>query len=327
MKKLVGLTLFIFCFIALVIAQAQPIKIILDTDIDSDVDDAGAMAMIHTLEKHGVVEILGIIVTSDDPYAPSCADAINHYYGRPDIPIGAEKGNTMLEQSRYTKQIAAEFPHRLKTYNDAENATVLYRRLLASQPDGSVVIISIGHLTNMKNLLESKRCKYSKLSGMELVKRKVKLWSCMGGFYPEGKEANFYRPDPASTKICVENWPGKVVFSGWELGNRVVTGGDFIKRSIAKDNPVWRAYELYNNFAGRASWDQTSILYAVAPNSGYWELETNGYCQVFDDGSNKWISGKESSHAYLKEKMKPEEVAKIIDALMAGIFNPAFIEK
>jgi hypothetical protein len=45
---------------------------------------------------------------------------------------------------------------------------------------------------------------------------------------------------------------------------------------------------------------------------------------VLEDGSNKWINGKESNQAYLIEKMKPTEVAKIIDALMVGIYGPSF---
>jgi purine nucleosidase len=305
----------------------QPVRIILDTDMDSDVDDAGALAMLHTLLNHNVIDLLGIIVTSDDPYAPSCTDAINHYYGRPDIPIGAQKGNTMLEQSRYTKQIAAEFPHRLKTYNDAEDATVLYRKLLAAQPDSSVVLVTIGHLTNLQKLLESGPCQNSKLNGIELVAKKVKLWSCMGGNYPEGKEANFYRPDPQSTVVGLAKYPGKAVFSGWDLGNKILTGGQYLKKSIPEDSPLWRAYELYNDFAGRPSWDQTSILYAVADPDAYWELDRHGKNTVANDGSNKWEPGNAGNHGYLKEKMDPVEVAKIIDALMAGVFSIEFLKK
>jgi hypothetical protein len=54
----------------LVSVAQSPLKIILDTDIDSDVDDVGALAMLHTLADHQVVEILGIIVTVmiDMPY-------------------------------------------------------------------------------------------------------------------------------------------------------------------------------------------------------------------------------------------------------------------
>lgn len=310
--------------ISLVSRAQSPIKVILDTDIDSDVDDVGALAMLHTLADHQVVEILGVVVTSDDLHAPSCTDAVNHYFGRPDIPIGVEKGLPLREFSKYTKEISAEFEHDLASYEEAEEAIDLYRRLLSAQPDSSVVIISIGHLTNVRRLMESKPDQHSDMSGMELIQKKVKLWSCMGGMFPEGKEANFYRPDPESTGIAVKNWPGEVVFAGWEIGNKIITGAEYLKRSLSPGSPVWRAYQLYNNFAGRPSWDQASILYAVAAENGYWELNNKGYVEMAEDGSNKWISGEPSNHAYLVEKMAPEEVAKVIDALMVGVYRPGF---
>jgi inosine-uridine nucleoside N-ribohydrolase len=288
------------------------------------VDDVGALAMLHTLADHDVVDILGVIVTSDDKYAPLCTEAINHYFNRPDIPIGVEKGIKLREFSKYTKEISEEFKHRLSSYEDAEDATTLYRRLLSAQPDSSVVIITIGHLTNLRNLMESKPDQYSNLSGMDLIKKKVKLWSCMGGTFPEGKEANFYRPDPGSTKTAVENWPVQVVFAGWEIGNDIITGAEFLQKSLPHESPVWRAYQLYNNFQGRQSWDQASILYAISSTNNYWNINKEGYCLVKEDGSNKWIKGKSSNHAYLQEKMDPKEVAKIIDALMVGIYREEF---
>ena len=45
-------------------------KVILDTDIDSDVDDAGALAMLLNMHKKGDIDLLGVVTTSDDPYAP-----------------------------------------------------------------------------------------------------------------------------------------------------------------------------------------------------------------------------------------------------------------
>src|SRR5690554_1733170 len=87
-------------FSASIVCHGQsPIKVILDTDIDSDVDDVGAVAMLHTLADHQVIEILGMIVTSDDKHSPSCIDALNHYFGRPNIPIGVEKGIKLSEFS------------------------------------------------------------------------------------------------------------------------------------------------------------------------------------------------------------------------------------
>jgi inosine-uridine nucleoside N-ribohydrolase len=215
MKKPIA---FLFPFVLLLpfCSFAQIEKIILDTDIDSDVDDVGALAMLHTLADHGKAEILGIIVTSDDQHAPQCTDALNHYFGRPEIPIGVEKNVDLRSFSKYTKTIAQEFNHRLRSYDEAEDASYLYRKLLTDQADSSVTIITIGHLTNLRNLLDSSPDQYSNLPGLDLVKRKVKLWVCMGGHYPEGKEANFYRPDPESTMVAVEKWPGKVVFSRWD---------------------------------------------------------------------------------------------------------------
>jgi inosine-uridine nucleoside N-ribohydrolase len=303
---------------------AQSIKVILDTDIDSDVDDVGALAMLHTLADHGKVEILGVIVTSDDRYAPGCTDAINHFFNRPEIPIGVEKGIPLQHLSKYTKEIAEGFPKRIETYEEALDATSLYRQLLAEAPDQSVVLISIGHLTNLAHLLKSDADEISPLTGIELVRQKVKLWSCMGGMYPEGKEANFYRPDPASTVYSVENWPGEVVFGGWELGNEIITGGIFLQKYLEPTNPVSQAYKLYNNYSGRQSWDQASVLYAVSPDKDYWELVREGHCQVHPDGSNSWIPGAPGKQAYLKKKADPREVAKIIDALMVGIFRPDF---
>ncbi len=62
------------------------VRIILDTDIDSDVDDVEALAMVHALADQKKIKLLGIIVTSDDPYAPLCLSALNKHFGRPWLP-------------------------------------------------------------------------------------------------------------------------------------------------------------------------------------------------------------------------------------------------
>lgn len=320
MKSLYPIGLALLCC---KLSFAQTEKIILDTDLDSDVDDVGALAMLHTLQDHERVELLGVIVTSDDLFAPQCADAINHYFNRPEIPIGVEKGIQLNDFSKYAKALSQAFPHRLKDYDDAQDATQLYRKLLATQPDSSVTIVTIGHLTNLMHLIESAPDAISELSGMELVAKKVKLWACMGGQFPEGKEANFYRPDPESTQITVDRWPGKVVYSGWEIGNEIITGGDYLKKSLSPESPVYQGYKLYNDFAGRQSWDQSMLLYVISPDS-YWELSPKGNAVVHEDGSNKWEVNGGATQQYLIEKVPPTEVAKVIDALMVGVYREGF---
>lgn len=296
------------------------IKVILDTDLDSDVDDVGALAMLHSLEANRRVEILGVIVTSDDTHAAACAAAINTFYERPEIPVGVQKGVPLRSFSRYTKALADES---LAGSKPPLDATFLYRKLLAEAADQSLVVISIGHLTNIRHLLESPPDSISPLSGVELVRQKVRLWSCMGGQFPEGKEANFYRPDPESTRIAVANWPGEVVFAGWEIGNAIITGSDFLKNSLPDTHPVYRAYDLYNQFFGRQSWDQAALLYALSEKA-YWELSEPGKVLVYEDGSNAWEADPSGNHRYLKEKLAPQEIAKILDALMVGMYRPGF---
>ncbi|GAB2775680.1 nucleoside hydrolase [Rhabdobacter roseus] len=314
------LAAFFFCLLTSAPSQAQ-YRVILDTDIDSDVDDVEALAMLHTLADRQKIQLLGVIVTSDDPYAATCVDVINTHLGRPELPVGFLKNQPVLKNhSRYTRQLTEEFPHTLATHEAAPDATGLYRKLLSESPDASVVIVTVGHLTSLQNLLQSKGDGYSPLNGQELVRKKVARWLCMGGYFPEGKEANFYRPDPLSTVYCLQVWEKPVVFAGWEVGQPIVTGGEHLKKRLSPASPVYRAYELYNNFAGRASWDQVAVLLLMEESERYFATETQGYCHVNDDGSNRWVPGPQANkqHAYVKFRpgASSEEIARLMDDMV-----------
>ncbi len=296
--------------------ETDVVDVILDTDMDSDVDDVGALAMLHAYERLGKARILGVIVTSDEAHSAACTDAVNTYFGRGDLPIGVSQRDSLTAFSKYTRQIAAEFPHRIRTAGMAENGTALYRRLLARAADTSVVIITIGHLTSLSRLLDSPPDTISPLSGRELVNRKVKSWSCMGGRFPQGKEANFYRPDPASTVNCLAKWERPVTFAGWEVGNQLITGGAEFKSRANPHSPVYRAYQLYNGFKGRASWDQVSVLEAVEKSGTAFNVKRDGYCVAAPDGSNEWKAPTNGLHGYLTIKADPEAIRDRIENLM-----------
>ena len=70
----------------------EPVKLIFDTDMGNDIDDAMALAMIHSLISRGECELLAVTVTKDHPQAAAFVDLINTFYGRPDIPVGVVKG-------------------------------------------------------------------------------------------------------------------------------------------------------------------------------------------------------------------------------------------
>jgi inosine-uridine nucleoside N-ribohydrolase len=295
-------------------------KVILDADLDSDVDDAGALAMLLNLHKAGTIELIGVIVTSDDPFAPVCASAIHQFYGLPYIPVGFLKGQeTLKNHSRYTRQIAEEYPAGIQSHEEAADAVALYRKLLAEADDKSVTIVTIGHLTSFSRLLQSAPDSISSLDGNRLTHKKTDKWLCMGGQYPSGKEANFYRPDPLSTVYCVNHWEKEIVFCGWEVGNLVITGDLKLKNMLGLKHPVYRAYELYNNFAGRPSWDQLAVYLLLDQFSDYFSTVA-GRCVVDPDGVNRWENNPEGLHWYIVLGPVPagEKVSAHINNLMAG---------
>ena len=58
-------------------AEAQSVKLIFDTDMGNDVDDALALAMIHTLQNRGECELLAVTITKDHEEVAPYVDAIN----------------------------------------------------------------------------------------------------------------------------------------------------------------------------------------------------------------------------------------------------------
>ena len=294
-------------------AAAEPVAIVFDTDMESDVDDVGTLALLHALADRGEVEILAVMVCSLNPHSAPCADRVNHYYGRGHLPVGNVKGEGVDRASRYARQIAEEFPGTLASGEEAADAVDLYREVLAAQPDGSVTLVTVGYLTNVRNLLRSGPDAQSDLTGVELVRRKVRLWVCMGGRFPSGREHNVLFDTPASIE-ALEKWPTPIVFSGWELGNRVMTGARL--RETPEDNPVRRAYQLFNNLTHRESWDQTAVLYAARGAADYWDYSPPGRMVMAEDGTNTWVDEAGGPHVYLIEKMPPEEVAAEIEELM-----------
>lgn len=297
--------------------DTDAIKIILDTDMESDVDDVGALAMLHALADGDETDILGVMVCAKNPWSIICADRINTFFNRNNLPVGQLKGAGVDRGSRYAKQIAEEFPGKLESAAAAPDAVNQYRKILSKQPDNSVIILSIGYLTNLRDLLASEADRYSKLDGQELVNKKVRLWVCMGGTFPSGREANI-RWDTEASIEAISNWPTDIIFSGWETG-LMDTGAQIL--DLPESNPVRRAYELFGRIPHK-NWDQVAGLFAVrgldnGPAADYWELSEPGRIVIdSSDGSNTWEEDPSGTHRHLIQVGSDEDIAREIDSLM-----------
>ena len=318
----------------------KPVKVIFDTDMYTDFDDAGALACLHAMADAGECEILATISNTRDCMSVAMCEIINAYYGRPDIPVGCSKnigksgtGPEHIKRYGATVKKYAKWVKHLNS-NDAPDANTVYRRALAAQPDHSVVICSVGFLTNLRRLLETKPDDFSPLDGKALVAQKVKLWVAMACRYPNGREYNSAN-DPESSRIALENWPTPVVFTDFEYG-RDCFAGRAIAESGRTDSPVAdvfagniptreeirrdSALQLRRSYGmgGRSAWDETAVLIAVRGTDRYFNTVRGTYRMVGNDGENEWAPDENGPHLRVTEKLAKAEVAKIIDELMCA---------
>lgn len=311
-------------------AHSEPVRIIVDTDMMTDCDDAGAFAVLHALADKGECEILATMVSSKSADSVLAVSALNTYYGRPGIPIGAVKGNGVEIKSLYTQHLANEFPHALKSADDAQDAVRLYRNVLEKQPDHSVTIATIGYLTNIKGLLQLEAGE-GHLSGVDLVKQKVKAWFCMGGNFigdPPHDDlklgnVNFQR-DAASAVFAIEHWPVPLVFVGREVAS--VPSGVAIGESLANtpaDNPVRAAYYYYfgGAFKKRHVADPATVLCAIRGPDDCWDMSEKGRMILRPNVSFDWQPDPTANQSYLLKRKKDGQpndryVESVLDALL-----------
>jgi hypothetical protein len=294
----------------------EAVRIILDTDIASDCDDAGAVAMLNALADNGEAVILAMMVSTGGPCGAPALDAINTWYGRTAIPIGTlrepgfwsggspDKPAGAQNYESYSPMLAKTCPNRCTSGRDVPEATVLYRRILAEQPDRSVVINTLGPLINLRRLLDSGPDGISPLDGTELVRRKVRQLVVAGGNNPTGTSSNFSKSGAGPhAQMVAARWPGRVVFVGNDVGGGILSGWDPAD-SASVSNPACLAYVRFhagNAAKERPSWDQAAVLYAVRGTTGLYRLVEDGHQVIDGEGRNAWTAGEipGSDHAYV----------------------------
>ena len=273
-----------------------PNPALIDTDLSFDVDDVGAVCIAHALADRGEVDLLGLIFDSGYPEGVGALDALNHYYGRPDVLLGSYKGVFGRDVSgAYVPTLARTFPNTVKHYNQTLDAAAAYRRMLVNAADHSVVIAAIGFMPALRDLLASSPDEISLLDGISLVRQKVRKVVFQGGWYaplhPNGHSTfnwdcggagaawSPYKTDGClgAAQYVVHHMPDTVQMVFSDIGDEVYHGGRLIRGSMygcpagTADNPCQAAYKLHPwgiNYAGRQSWDPLVVLAAVRGSGG-----------------------------------------------------------
>lgn len=315
----------------------SPINIIFDTDIGGDIDDAFALNLIHRFADRGQCNFLGVTLTSACKHTPAYVAAQNAVNGRPDLPVGYLAEGT--EYDFYPSFVLglkdengeARYPVP-EGFKPEANVTVL-RKLLAAAEDNSVVIAQVGYCTNLAALLDTPADDISPLNGKELAAKKVRLVSVMGGSFATSPELTAYEglsewniknDIPAAQKL-VKEWPGAILFSGYEVGDRIKMSPVNLKRDYRSKTAKF-LYDSFEHWAEknapaemfdhqRPTWDLTSVLFVARPEAerDYYTVQRGDV--AFDDAGAATFTPNENGKHYLAV-VTPEQCVRVREAFV-----------
>ena len=320
-------------------SRASKARIILDTDIGNDIDDMECLALLHHYLDEKRIKLLGICLNKEGAATADFVDLMDTFYGHTGFPMGIARDagySGPAAEKRYTGQVCAMtgqdgsplFKREGVDYDKLPDAHILYRKLLASQPDHSVTIISVGFLTNLARLLDTPGDEYSPLTGRELIAKKVKLLSIMAGrFFDSEPEYNVKINIPSSKKVFSE-WPTELVSLTWELGHAV----HFHAESVEKDfewagaHPFKESYIRYHRMPyNNDMFDPTAVVYAVEGGK-FFTSSGPGTIHVDDKGTTTFEPSADGRHSYMSVT---DEQIKVLERYFADYLTrkPACFDK
>ncbi len=176
-------------------------------------------------------------------------------------------------------------------------------------------IISIGFLTCLAQLLESGPDEYSSLSGVELVRQKVKCIYIMGGSFNQQMEGELnFALGITFSQTFFRLWPKDVdmVFSPGEVGDMVYYAPEQVIADISwtDSHPIKQVYMMDDYDApSQRMWDPLAVIQAIEGDEGF-ILSERGYVSIDDKavttftpshagncryqlpGNDEWVKGK-----------------------------------
>lgn len=290
---------------------------ILGTDWWTDCDDAAAVRLLTRFVREEKIKLLGIGINACMEYSVASLRGFLRADGLGDeIPIGIDLAATdFYGTPPYQKQHAQNYAPDV-TNSDAPDAVRLYRTLLAGATE-KVEILEIGFLQVIASVLKSQADDISELSGLELVKEKVKkVWVMAGKWDADGeREHNFdnnARSRTAGKEFC-ELCPVPVTFLGWEVGYNVISGN-----KLDENDHLYQLFVDHGSAKGRSSWDPMLVMLALIGDE-----EAAGYDTVAgtasvdaESGANYFAKDPAGKHKFVVKKYENEYYANQINSIL-----------
>jgi len=292
--------------------------LILDTDLGNSTDDMLAMQAAFMYQKNDKCDVLAFMNSRQLEMARDFADRMLHYYGADGVELGVVPGdNQYFEIVPYyhlCERVGADgsaplyqgtgipADKRLEGYK-------LYRKVLAKADDNSVSIVCVGMLTNLGKLMDSQADEYSDLSGMDLIRRKVKQLDVMGCCFekvPLRYDNGFLEVeyniggDVPLAKHVLEDWPAVLYITPLEVGLDFPSDHELMLREYGKDtlHPMYQIYKYYDEWAkgdvGQYWWDPLCVIHSVEGDSLF-SISECGTISILPDGHSVFSNAEEGN--------------------------------
>lgn len=250
-------------------ALAHKVRLIIDTDMLNFDDDPMAIGEANILQNWGQVELIGVLSCINSRYAPPAIDAIDTFFGHPDIPTAVQKPVDNLttwpdhpEFGDYLTGLTFNFTEDVRDGANVPDPVTAYRFLLSTSADDSITIAAIGFYDNLFQLMNSGPDEISPLTGAELLSTKVRELVVQAN--DVGFSYNTGTYDPAYAEAVLNWWPGRLTFASDEVGENTIIGRRITTELDPETNPLGFALRANIGYGqSHPVWDAVAVYYAV----------------------------------------------------------------
>ncbi|KAI1803426.1 hypothetical protein F4811DRAFT_341988 [Daldinia bambusicola] len=280
-------------------ASCSKKRLIIDTDLLSFDDDPLAIGLSGILQNWGQVELIGVMSSESSRYIPPAIDAINTFFGYPEIPIAIQKPVTNLtrrpespEFGPYIVGLTYNFTEDIRDGTNTPDPVSSYRYLLSTSADSSITLAVIGYFDNVFHLLNSGPDQISPYTGAELLASKVRELVVQAN--DVGYSFNTNMHNETFAQKVLNWWPGKLTFAWDGVGENTVLGTRITTELDVTKNPLGYALRANIGYGQKFSvWDATAVYYAVCGLDDVfrWKYPHGGRVSVNASAFATWENG------------------------------------
>lgn len=302
-------------------------QFVFDSDMGNRIDSALALAVVFgaALQDEAESEVVAVGTTKANLNSAAFLDIVRRFFERPALPdaegggrrgpesitanrVGYRMGGNTPESTSLLDAVVgkkgadgnAVYPRETEQLSDTADSVALLRDTVdgwrkENDKPGPGVFIATGPATNLARLLNLAKMP-------EGIEEKARLLVVAMGRFPNGADAVHIGPDVEAARKLFAEWPGPIVACGAEVGEQIQFPASSIENDFGwtANHPIADAYRAYRQMPYDApAWETAAALYAVQPDTGYFQLSAPGRIAVGEDGAVSFAEAADGKHRYL----------------------------